>query len=94
MTINQFRTWLVFLEEFEQLEDAKDFHVRYKIFVNSLPKEDKAMALKALLDLSFENFKSITQSVNFQSLNKEKQEDFLREMEAMVIPLRDKAKAA
>jgi uncharacterized protein with von Willebrand factor type A (vWA) domain len=94
MTINQFRTWLVFLEEFEQLEDAKDFHVRYKFFVNNLSQEDKAMALKALLDLSFENFNSIIQSVDFQELNKENKENFLKEMEAMVIPLSKKSKAA
>jgi 6-pyruvoyl-tetrahydropterin synthase len=94
MTIQQFRTWLVFLEEFEDVKDAKDFHARYKIFVHSLPKEDKAMALKALLDLSFDNFKNIIENLDFQLLNKENKEEFLQKMEMMVIPLGQKRKAA
>ncbi len=94
MTINQFRTWMSFLEEFEKLKNAKDFHQRYKKFIDTLSETDKAMALKALLDISFDNFKQIIENINFQNLNQESKEHFLQEVETKITPLSQKGKAA
>jgi hypothetical protein len=94
MTIQQFREMLVFLEEFNQLDNANSFHARYKIFIDTLSLEDKTTALNALLDLTYQNLKKISQDIDFQELNTNDKQLLLQEVETQIQHLDHYAKVA